>query len=264
MRPPEMRVPEEVRRPPMSAEEADGPPAQRTFPDVIIKSEGKEKGAATGTAFALDGAGNWMTARHVVNGCDELYLLKNSARLRSNMDISEVVPVKHWDEDKIADIAILSGAGKTQPLPRASADPQEDEVLYHYGFPQSKQGALRSRMIGYAHTRDRNRGDGREPVYVLAEEAAFPASLRKSNGISGGPVLNDKGEVTGVSVAGSRRRGRIYASTLETITRVAEGRHIARAGQKAVSALSAEPAFEKYGQELEKQRRMQLVLCINH
>lgn len=257
-------VPDMPVSPVPSTRNATRPPPRRVFEDVIVESEGDTKGSATGTAFALDDRGIWMTARHVVSECRELYLLKDSARLDSRISSREVIKVSQAFEDALADIAVITTGVKADPLPVAAAEPVEDEILFHYGFPQSKQGALRTRMLGRSYVRDRVRKFRREPVYVLSQESAFPKSLLRVNGISGGPVLNDSGEVVGVSIAGSERRGRVYASTVETIARVANERQIRGLhSSKKMPPLSSEAAFEKYGRQLEKQRRMLMVLCLN-
>lgn len=260
----EQRKPEPQVRPeysePRKPQVRTQPPSPEPY-DIQVEIEGRKKGSATGTAFAIDDKGHWMTARHVVNECRELYLLKDSARLKHRLTSRDVIKVRSAVEDQNADIAILTASVQKKPLRISANAPKNEDQLFHYGFPEHIQGALKTRMIGETHMRVRGRYKSREPVYVLAEENYFPASLETNGGLSGGPTINDAGEVVGTTVASTRRRGRVYSSTLETLNRITQEQKIA---PNEISE-TVKPAdyirFEEHGQTLEKSQRMQMVLC---
>ena len=58
----------------------------------------------------------------------------------------------------------------------------------------------------------------KETVHVWAEKIRVPDSNESLGGISGGPILNAAGNVVGIHVAGSIRRGRSFSSQPKNIS----------------------------------------------
>jgi hypothetical protein len=58
---------------------------------------------------------------------------------------------------------------------------------------------------------------GTAAVLVWAEERRFPDTLEALSGISGGPMLDENGDVVGIMVAVSARRGRTFSVAPEIL-----------------------------------------------
>ena len=162
-----------------------------------------EKQDSTGTAFAVGADGWWMTARHVVDQCVHVQL-----RFPYHRGIRAVSVVQHPG----ADLALL----QTDKLPHVLS--VTDRRLYigqngfHVGYPQGVPGELWSILLGRRRLRIRGRYRTNEPVVAWAVRARRPGGLGALGGLSGGPTLDGGGELVGVLVAESPRRGRVYTT----------------------------------------------------
>ena len=58
-----------------------------------------------------------------------------------------------------------------------------------------------------------------EPVIAWADRQRVPDTFGSLGGISGGPAFNANGRVIGTTVAGSKRRGRIYTTAPVSLDR---------------------------------------------
>ncbi len=107
--------------------------------------------------------------------------------------------------------------------------------------------------VRYRHT---------EPVIAWAERRRSPQT-DTLGGLSGGPALNAKGEIVGVTVASSKRRGRVMTtapSSLETMLSMAR---VQPAGIPS-AGLNAGPRngnFIEYGTALRRQLTVAQVIC---
>jgi serine protease Do len=164
-----------------------------------------------GTAFAVNRSGVWLTARHVVDGCQAVGLAIGDGRL---VRVEEVIT------SGVSDLALLT----TSRAPVAMAIDLERElhvgdVGFHVGFPQGKPGEAASRLQSRSRLVTRGRYDLDEPVLAwteIARSGGIPDTLA---GMSGGPVFDDDGTIIGVTVAESPRRGRIYTASPESVAR---------------------------------------------
>ena len=173
-------------------------------PVILIQAEKKKRNSvATGTAFAVRNDGYWITARHVTEGCGRLLLLVNERQ-----GLSAQVVAVHPRSD-VSLIKTKSGFG-TLALSRDV--PNYDQEGFHFGFPRGEPGDVYSRLIGQSTMVTQGSRFGKEPVLVWAEKIRNPAVGGSLGGISGGPILDRQGQVTGIHVAGSVRRGRSYSS----------------------------------------------------
>ena len=158
--------------------------------------------SGSGTAFPVDRRGTWVTARHVVDGCDKVGLLADESRAV----IAESVRV-----DETADLAIIETEWNRPPLPSDIASAKRTgQYGYFFGYPQGRPGEVVGRLLGRGRLLVRGRYSTDEPVFTWAEIGRTKGLRGSLGGLSGAPVLDSDGEVIGVVAAENPRRGRIY------------------------------------------------------
>ncbi len=197
--------------PPPPTPEAQDPPSARialprpssSDPEIIIELD-DVRTSGSGTAFAVED-GWWMTARHVVDGCERVLVLTNTER---GVAALQVIASRR------SDLALIQAPLSRDKLALApSADGMKiNDYALHVGFPQSRPGEAESQLLGRETLRIRGRYASRAPVLAWAELSRTPGLTGPLSGISGGPAFNREGNVVGVTVAESPRRGRIYTT----------------------------------------------------
>lgn len=198
---------DEIRRPPIVEPPfEDGvetlPMPGNLQPEYSVEDPGAPQDSQ-GTAFAIGTGGLWLTAEHVVNGCDRLGLATASFTAER---------VREVFESETSDTALIAdGIASTIALPLASVVPAEGETGWHMGFPASRPAVVESRYIGRANA-VRSRGGQAQAILAWAEVRRIPEFDHTLGGISGGPTLDRLGRVIGVNSASSDRRGRILTS----------------------------------------------------
>lgn len=254
-----------VRRPPIAQpttprlekgerSEATGPklPAASSR-DPLFEIETGEKGNSTGTAFTIRNDGIWLTARHVVDGCDQVGLIVAPRR---------AVKVSRTLSHPRADMAVL-WTSRGAPAISISDEPlRVRQQGFHFGFPQSEPGQVSSRLLGRRNMRSTGRYRHTEPVVAWAEQSRSPET-DTLGGLSGGPVLNEKGEIVGVTVAASKRRGRVMTTARISLDSMLALAAVRPAGH-ASAGLNVEPAnnnFIDYGTALRRQLTVAQVIC---
>jgi S1-C subfamily serine protease len=184
-----------------------------SFSDVFtVNVEGIPVGmTARGTSFPL-GHGLWLTARHVVgDDCEHIVLIIDGTNVFAT--------IKYLDSN--ADLAVLQTASVgVSALPIEEADPAEDESAYAFGFPKGMLGGTEDQLIGRARMKLGGRLMGTAPVLTWIEVQRYPDNLESLSGISGGPMLDDNGNVIGIMVAASVRRGRNYTVAPEILHKI--------------------------------------------
>lgn len=211
--------------PPPTDEKRRPPPSGPALPEpsprdpVVVIQDGARKGNSTGTAFSLDSDGIWMTARHVVDGCVKVGILRGP---------NQAVRVhKIWVHPE-ADLAILSETLRRPALEIADRLPTLGERGYGVGYPQGNPGDVAGTLIGRAvsiHAAHRNQ---REPILTWAETARFPDFEGSLGGISGGPLFVAEGRVAGVVISGSPRRGRFNTAAPRSLSPALKAAEIVR------------------------------------
>ncbi len=220
-----------------------------------IKAGGKKSQLSSGTAFAVDERGYWLTARHVLDGCRRAGLQPGRGKL---YEVRKV-----WYHPT-ADVALLEGPFPAASVVFADAVRRRDEG-FHTGYPQSKPGDVWSQILGSTRV-FRMRGDRRltERSIVWAERERFPGFKGSLGGMSGGPVFNLAGKVIGVTTAESRRRGRIITASPQSIADVL---HVAglkpRSREKAMLAMSR-GRLAAVGNEYRKSFVVARVFCLSN
>jgi serine protease Do len=221
--------------------------------DPLFTIETGTKSNSTGTAFAIREDGIWLTARHVVDGCDKVGLVIAKGRA---VEIARVLSHPR------ADMAVLWSRRGAQSLSISAAPLRVKQRGFHFGFPQSEPGQVSSSLLGRLNMRTTGRYRHTEPVVAWAESRRVPAT-DTLGGLSGGPALNEAGEVVGVTVASSRRRGRVMTTapiSLDSMLSIA-GIQPAGIPSAGLNAAPRSSNFVDYGTALRRQFTVAQVIC---
>lgn len=227
------------------------PPPSAYDPEILVEVGPVASGM--GSAFAISEDGWWLTARHVVDGCQKVGLIVSRGT---------AAPVREIKRALFADLALL----RTDQAPVALAidtserNFQVGQRAYHVGFPQGRPGEAYSRLIGRETLVASGRYDVEEPVLAWAELGRTSELRGSLAGMSGGPALASNGQVIGVTVAESSRRGRIYTAAPSSILRLLRVEQV-QAGGAPAPRLSP----DNYGQESDDLRRslaVAQVVCV--
>ena len=229
------------------------PPPSARDPAILVKIPA-EKRSSSGTAFAIDNRGTWMTARHVVDSCRRIYVLTGARR---GLRVSSVY------SDRNADIAIIRTSRGAPPMRFSAGALSRGQQGFQFGFPKGQPGDVSARLIGRRVMRSVGRYRIAEPVIAWAEVHRVPDTYHGLGGISGGPATNAAGDIVGVTVAGSKRRGRVYTTAPVSVRRA-----LAKAGTTARPARSTGTAgltttnFADHGRRLRRQLTVAKVVCL--
>ena len=227
------------------------PPPSVYDPEILVEVGPQSSGL--GSAFAISPDGWWVTARHVVDACTRVGIIVSRGA---------AAPVRQVKVSLFADLALL----KTDRAPVGLAiDTSERQFqvgqrAFHVGFPQGRPGEVYTRLIGRENLIARGRYDVDEPVLTWAELGRTSGLRGSLAGMSGGPAFDANGEVIGVTIAESARRGRLYTASPSTIL------HMLRIEQVRAQG-SAAPRFtaDNYGQQSDALRRslaVAQVVCV--
>lgn len=227
------------------------PPPSIYDPEVLVEVGPVSSGL--GSAFAISEEGWWITARHVVDECERVGLIVSHGA---------ATPVTEVKVALFADLALL----KTDRAPAALAiDTSErrfqvGQRAYHVGFPQGRPGEAYSRLIGRETLVATGRYEAEEPVLAWAELGRTSGLRGSLAGISGGPAIAANGQVIGVTVAESARRGRIYTAAPSSILRLLRVEQVDAEGTPTERLTP-----DNYGQESDDLRRelaVAQVVCV--
>lgn len=188
--------------------EALGPASP--FDPAVVVDVPRDASPAAGTAFSIARSGVWLTARHVVEGCQRVALV-----VGPGTGVAVRVAI-----DPTGEAALLYSEGGAAALPLGLASPlRRGQRAFHPGFPQGEPGEASSRLLGRENLIVRGRGSRTEPVLVWAETGRTEGLKGTLGGLSGAPALDAQGRVLGVTIAESPRRGRIYTTAPEVVVR---------------------------------------------
>lgn len=213
---------------------------------VLVTIDAPQSGI--GTAFASSTDGEWITARHVVDSCDNVGIRITPRKL---LRIGETETLQD------ADLAILRSGWTRTPLPTdLNGDRTVGELGYFFGFPQGEPGEVVASLLSRGRMQVRGRYQTNEGVLVWSERSRSRGLLGSLGGLSGGPVLDKDGELIGVVAAETPRRGRIYTVSPRNLRRV-----IAPTTGDAVPLDLKDYALQ--ADTLRRDRRIAQVVCIN-
>lgn len=227
------------------------PPPSQYDPAVLVEVGPVASGM--GSAFAISEDGWWLTARHVVDGCEAVGLIVSRGAAARVVDVKRAL---------FADIALLKTEGAPAALALDTSERrfQIGQRAFHVGFPQGRPGEAFSRLIGRETLIARGRYDIEEPVLAWAELGRTSGLRGSLAGISGGPAIGANGQVIGITVAESARRGRIYTAAPSSIARLLRVEQIAAQGAPAEHMTP-----DNYGQASDDLRRnlaVAQVVCV--
>lgn len=203
----------------------------------------------SGTAFSIDEQGTWLTARHVVDGCDAIGLISGA---RSAVRVDEV------ELSETGDFATLKTRWGRDPLASdIRSNRVKNELGFFPGFPQGTPGEVAGSLLGRHTLITQGRYNRKEPVLAWAEVSRTRGLTGSLSGLSGAPALDVDGEVIGVVTAESPRRGRVYTVDPSAIRSVMPYEY---------DQAEAEPiALETYGMQADsfrRDRRIAQVICL--
>lgn len=216
--------------------------------------------SSTGTAFKV-GEGVWVTARHVVDQCNSVWIVNPNRKIAPGSRIDRIV--HHPTSD--ASLVFHPLASPTIPLDPQNAALRSQSAGYHFGYPAGRPGDVRSRFLGTSRAADRGRRGSKFPIWVWAAEE-IPAGLTSIGGLSGGPVFDVSGEIVGITIGENPRRGRVAttapATTRELLQIAAVETQIAEAQANAnpVSGLS-QGSYQQIGAALRQDRSVIQLYC---
>ena len=231
------------------------PAESRRDPRLIVEIEEK-KGTSVGTAFSIDPSGVWITAHHVTSGCDLVGLQKNDGKLVRVLEVSERAD---------ADIRILRTRGGRPRMKVIRPQLRIGEDGYSFGYPQGIAGDVHGRVIGRGRMLTRGRYRKDEPVIAWTQVKRIPDRGPDLSGISGGPWVNARGEVVGVHVAGSPRRGRSYSTAPRLLIDAVRSSGASTFGlieADSAKALLNPVRFADYGTRLRRDLIVAKVVCL--
>lgn len=148
----------------------------------VVEIIGKTKtGTSTGTGFFYDNKGTVVTNYHVIEGCTEATITL------SNGNSYNVDKVLGYSKDK--DIAVLStSCANSSPLKICDTEIKTGEKVYTIGSSLGLSGSLSDGIVSSAEREINNN------TYI---QTTAPIS----HGNSGGPLLDSKGKVIGITTA---------------------------------------------------------------
>jgi len=229
------------------------PPPSIFDPEILVDVGPVTSGL--GTAFAVSTDGWWLTARHVVDDCQNVGRVGLVVAQETAAEVDVTVA-------QFADLALLhsDAAPVAIALHEAENDLRVGQTAFHVGFPQGRKGEAASRLLGRETLITRGRYTIQQPVLVWAETGRTTGLRGTLAGISGGPALDTNGRVIGVTLAESSRRGRIYTASPATIFRLLSVERVTPTG-RPVERITA----TNYGGRADELRRalaVAQVVCI--
>jgi S1-C subfamily serine protease len=160
------------RRPPPATVEPGPPRSERLPPlpgpsplDPSFTVAVERTGPGSGTAFAIDPGGRWLTARHVVDGCADVAI--QTAPRRG----ARVTAISNHPN---ADLSVLATRGGAPAIALSAAPLRREQDGFHFGFPKGEPGAVHAILLGRQTMRVSGRYSTVEPVIAWAHRRRVP------------------------------------------------------------------------------------------
>ncbi len=216
---------------------------------VIVEVERTDQNSV-GTAFSVDDNGTYVSARHVVEGCSSVSLIRNQRRIPATL-ISKATN---------RDFAVLKVDNVTaEPFVLSLKVPHRGDDGFMMGYPQGVPADVRATVIGSTVMRSKGRYNTRERVVAWVERERRPKFGGSLGGISGGPVLDGQGRIVGTVVAGAPRRGRVYTTNPTVFSEA--GLVTSATVQKRQNTRLTKENFDQEASRFRRQMRIAQVYC---
>ena len=158
-----------------------------------LNTKSSRNQSSSGTAFYL-GNNLWMTARHVINECKEVYL-KNDNK---NSFIEKILIHPN------SDLALFSNNNLITE--KFEIGKEISKIAFSSGYPAGNPGDVALEFAGFMAMEARSYNIlEKHSIYAVLEKN--PRNLLSFGGISGGPAFDSSGNINGVVVAEFTRRG---------------------------------------------------------
>jgi len=156
--------------------------AKNCLPSTVslVMEDKSKQPISLGSGFILEN-GKVVTNLHVIEGAKYGYILENGSSKKHTIK-------GYYQIDKINDLVILSVPSLTaQPLALSTLDkPEIGERIYAIGNPKGLSGTISEGIVS--------------GIRSMENKSLIQITAPISPGSSGGPVINNKGEVIGVAV----------------------------------------------------------------
>ncbi len=226
-------------------------------PTLAVAEGGACEPACSGTAFAIDRHGYWLTAKHVVEGCNHIALLTGPR---------SAVPVERVTRHPHADVGVLWTDLNAPPLKLRAGPLEQGQSGFSIGYPGGDPGDVHGRLLGRVKVRRHGGTDRAEPAVVWAEVSRRPLNDKPLGGLSGGAVLDQDSRVVGVLIASSARRGRVTSaapvSLAQTIKQAGLDPTLLTADLRRAPAIDGR-SYGDYGDQLRARLTVAKIYCLS-
>ena len=228
----------------------------RNLDKYNLNTKSKRNQSGSGSAFYV-GENIWITARHVINDCSEVYL-------------------KHGPNKKFIEKILIHPNSDLALFKYNSFDIKNfniaqkiSEKSFSSGYPAGKPGDAALQLLGYMAMEARSY-DILEKHSIYAVLDKNPSNLLSFGGLSGGPAFDDYGLINGVVVAEFKRRGLIGAVGLNQINWLIEASNkeveffdkISKINDNTIKLDKIDKNYIKIGNELRKSKSVSKIICI--
>lgn len=223
------------------------------------KSVGAYRLLSSGTAFSIDPSGIWLTARHVVRECAAVTLDTGANNYRVERILSH----------PRSDASLLWTSTGAPALPIDLSPLPRGQNGFHLGFPQGRPGDVHSRMVRRtisqigSDTHDRTNSMRLQTV-IWSEVERAPPFGGSLGGLSGSPVIGPMGQVRGITIAESERRGRVVTVPPSIIADLLASANMSRpaaAGNAGMHRPITANSFHDSGERMRHTLTIAKVLC---
>ncbi len=155
-----------------------------------------------GSAYCVDKRGYFLTALHVVGPSSDSFVVVDS--------LAETCIVASNVCHDLALVKVKDPTGEFVPVSFATARPEFDEIVAGLGFPYA---GLPVELTPYLGRFCGQFNDGKGPHGLVLDGDTLPSALcfvtgqPVQCGYSGGPIINEQGQVVASTIKGDNERG---------------------------------------------------------